>query len=317
MWVKRAFLAGGVFGVMTAVATSGSAQGTQAAPSPAPATAQSPSGQAAPAPRAAQSNSGRPAGGFVPGQKRAPGDPAQIARGKTLFEINCRGCHGADLRGGDMGGPNLLRSQVALSDQNGELIVPIIEGSRQNMGMPAIGLSPEDAKTVAAYVRSVIETIGRQGTPPTAGREPPSILVGNANEGKTYFAVKCSGCHSATGDLQGIATRIPDPKTLQTAWVAGISREELRALAPGATNPRIPKVVVSLPSGENVEGQLVEIDDFLVTVQLADGTERSFQRNGDVPKIVLHDPMKQHRDLLAQYTDKDIHDVTAYLVTLK
>jgi len=216
-----------------------------------------------------------------------------------------------------MGGPNLLRSQVALSDQDGELIVPIIEGSRQNMGMPAIGLSPADAKAVAAYVRSVIETIGKQGTPPSTGREAPSILVGNAGEGKTYFAVKCSGCHSATGDLKGIASRIPDPKTLQTAWVAGINREELRALTPGTANPRTPTVAVTLPSGENVEGQLVQIDDFLVTVRLADGTERSFRRDGDVPKIVIHDPMKQHRDLLAQYTDKDIHDVTAYLVTLK
>src|SRR5882757_8737218 len=81
---------------------------------------------------------GRRAGGFVPGQQRPPGDPAQIARGKTLYGISCTSCHGADLRGGDLGGPNLLRSQVALSDQNGELIVPIIQGSRQNSGMPAI-----------------------------------------------------------------------------------------------------------------------------------------------------------------------------------
>ena len=79
---------------------------------------------------------GRRSGGFVPGQQRPPGDPAQIARGKTLYGISCTGCHGADLRGGDMGGPNLLRSQVALSDQDGELIVPIIQGSRQNTGMP-------------------------------------------------------------------------------------------------------------------------------------------------------------------------------------
>src|SRR4051812_32576553 len=87
-------------------------------------------------------------GGFVPGQQRPPGDPVQIARGKTLYGIACTSCHGADLRGGDMGGPNLLRSQVALSDQNGELIVPIIQGSRQNAGMPAIAMSPEDAKAV-------------------------------------------------------------------------------------------------------------------------------------------------------------------------
>src|SRR5438477_717420 len=102
---------------------------------------------------------GRRVGGFVPGQQRPPGDPVQIARGKTLYGIACTSCHGADLRGGDLGGPNLLRSQVALSDQNGELIVPIIQGSRQSAGMPAIPMSPEDAKATAAYVRSVMETI--------------------------------------------------------------------------------------------------------------------------------------------------------------
>src|ERR1700693_6508264 len=80
----------------------------------------------------------RRAGGLVPGQKRAPGDPAQIARGKTIHGISCTSCHGADLRGGDLGGPNLLRSQVALIDQDGELIVPIIQGGLQNCGMPAI-----------------------------------------------------------------------------------------------------------------------------------------------------------------------------------
>src|SRR5882762_6969740 len=120
---------------------------------------------------------GRRGGGFVPGQQRPPGDPAQIARGKTLYGIHCTSCHGADLRGGDLGGPNLLRSQVALSDQDGELIVPIIQGSRQNMGMPAISVSAEDAKAVAAYVRSIEETIGRQGFPPSVGMAAPSVLA--------------------------------------------------------------------------------------------------------------------------------------------
>src|SRR5271170_5670674 len=126
------------------------------------------SAQATPPPASPPpAQNGRRAGGFVPGQQRPPGDPAQIARGKTLYGINCTGCHGADLRGGDLGGPNLLRSQIALSDQDGELILPIIQGSRQNMGMPAIGLSPEDGKAVAAYVRSVVGMIGVQGTPPS------------------------------------------------------------------------------------------------------------------------------------------------------
>ncbi len=275
--------------------------------------AQAPGVQNAPPP-----NEPEHRGAFVPGQKRPAEDPAQVARGKILFGVNCRGCHGADLRGGDLGGPNLLRSQVALSDRNGELIVPIIHGSRQNMGMPAIGLSDADANAVAAYVRSVIGTIQGQGAPPSAGQQVPSILVGNASEGKAYFATKCSGCHSVTGDLNKIAVRIPDPKRLQDAWLAGGTRQEEEEASESAeSTPRTVTATVTLPSGESVEGKLVRIDDFLITVTVADGSQKTYQRSGDTPKIVIHDPLKVHRDLLAQYSDRDIHDVTAYLVTLK
>ncbi len=263
-------------------------------------------------PAAAPQTPPRRSGGFVPGQRRPPGDPAQIEHGKALYGVSCAGCHGADLRGGDLGGPNLLRSQVALSDQNGELILPIIQGSRQDAGMPAIPISPENGLAVAAYVRSVLDMIGSQGKPPSVGKEAPSILVGDPAAGQKYFAAKCGSCHSPTGDLQGIGARFTNPRTLQTFWVSGGGRRRRGPSTPGAA-----KVSVTLPSGETVEGNLVRIDDFLVTVALVDGTTRTFRRDGDVPKVEVHDPMKIHRDMLAVYTDKDIHDVTAYLVTLK
>ena len=257
-------------------------------------------------------------GGFVPGQTRVAADPAQLERGKAVYGISCTICHGADLRGGDMGGPNLLRSQAALSDKDGEQIVPIIQGSRQASGMPAINMSPEDAKAVAAYVRSVLETIGRQGMPPSIGKAATEIVVGNAAEGQAFFTAKCASCHSATGDLQGIATRYGDAKMLQNAWVSGGGgRRGGGPPAQGLTNPRTPTVVVTLPSGETVAGVLLRIDNFIVTVGLPDGGFRSFRRRGDVPKVEVHDPMKGHRDLLAILTVKDMHDVTAYLGTLK
>ena len=262
-------------------------------------------------------------GGFVPGQQRPAGDPEEIARGKALYGINCTGCHGADLRGGDMGGPNLLRSQVALSDREGEAIVPIIEGSRQSAGMPAIQMSAADAKATAAYVRSVLETIGRQGMPPSVGMAAPSILVGDAKAGQAFFDSKCAGCHSVTGDLSGIAAKYPDPKMLQNAWVSGGGTGRggrgggRGAPAPGTPNPRAVTAVATLPSGERVEGQVMRIDDFLVTLRLADNSLRTFRRAGDAPKVEVHDPLKGHKDLLAAYTDQEMHDVTAYLVTLK
>ena len=250
------------------------------------------------------------AGGFVPGAVRPQADPAVVARGKTLFGINCQGCHGPDLRGGDMGGPNLLRSPAALRDQNGELIVPIIQGSRQTMGMPKIGLSIEDSNTVAAYVRSVIGMIGSAGVPPES-HEPATIVTGDAAAGEAYFNLKCKTCHSPQGDLQGIATRAGNPKTLQNLWVAG---HPLGAPRPPSA---IATVTVTTAAGEGVTGPLLHLDDFIVTLELPDGTSRSFRRNGDQPKVVVHDPLEAHMEMLPVYTDKNIHDVTAYLVTLK
>ncbi len=258
-------------------------------------------------------------GGFVPGQQRPAGDPAQTARGKGIYGISCRACHGADLRGGDMGGPNLLRSQLALSDRDGEKIIPVVQGSLQAGGMPAIPMSPNDAKAVAAYVRSIMATIGGQGMPPSS-QEPPTIVVGNAADGQVYFAQKCASCHSEgnlTGsDLRGIATRIADPKMLQNAWVAGGSRMGRAAAGPPSAK-RTVTVSVTPPNGGIVEGRLLRIDDFAVALELPDGTSRSFRRDGDVPKVEVHDPLTAHRELLSIYSDQDVHNVTAYLVTLK
>lgn len=256
---------------------------------------------------------GQPGGqqpAFNSGPGRAPEDPAVVAKGKTLYSVSCQACHGRDLRGGDMGGPNLLRSQVALTDQHGELIVPIIQGARMAQGMPNIGLNNEDAGAVAAYVRSVIGTIGRQGAPPPGETKALNIVVGDSTRGQAYFAQHCASCHSATGDLKGIATTIPDPSRLQARWISG-----------GIANPRsatgTPSADVTLTTGQKISGNIVHIDDFLVTLKLNDGTERSFTRKGSLPTVVVHDPLQQHRDMLPRYTDPDIHDVTAYLVTLK
>jgi cytochrome c oxidase cbb3-type subunit 3 len=291
----------------------------QTPPAPAP---QAPAPPAAPAGGPAQ---GRAAGdgnpqAVFPAQQRPPGDPARIARGKALYGINCTSCHGVDLRGGDQGGPNLLRSQVVLSDQDGELILPIVHGSRQAQGMDPINISDDDVRAVAEYIHSVAATIRNQGMPPTTGVAVTNVLVGDAAAGQAYFAAKCSGCHSATGDLQGLATRVPDAKALQNLWVSGGSGRGggRRGGAAGTgVDRRAVVAVVTLPGGEKIEGRLVRADDFLVTLRLADNTTRSFRRDGDKPKVEIRDPLQAHRDLLAVYTDKDMHDVTAYLATLK
>ena len=272
---------------------------------------------------------GRGNPGVFPAQQRPPGDPAVVARGKTLYGLSCSFCHGPDLRGGQLNGPNLLRSQLVLSDQSGELILPIVRGSRAEKGMPPIPMPDEDVTAVAEYIHSVAALSPRQGMPPP-GETPIvlDVLVGDASAGRSYFDAKCSACHSATGDMQGIASRIPDAKALQNLWVSGgpaggrgrgaPSTGSGQAGGQGAgPNPaRAVTVTVTLPN-EKVEGRLLRIDDFIVTVIEGDGRIRSVRRNGPLPKVEVRDPLEPHRTLLSGYTDKDMHDVTAYLATLR
>jgi cytochrome c oxidase cbb3-type subunit III len=278
-------------------------------------------GPPAPTPPATPGPQGRGRGGeSFPAQQRPPADPAVIERGRTIYGVTCTFCHGADLRGGQLNGPNLLRSDLVLSDQHGELILPIVRGARADKGMPPIQMTDEDVKAVAEYIHSVWAKSPRQGMPPPGGAPPElNILVGDAAAGRAYFDAKCGSCHSASGDLQGIATRVPDPKALQNLWVSGgnVAGRGGRGAAPNAPNPRAVTVKVTLPSGEMVEGRLVRIDDFFVSLSLADGTIRSFTRQGPRPRVEVHDPLEPHRALLSVYTDKDMHDVTAFLATLK
>jgi cytochrome c oxidase cbb3-type subunit III len=262
-----------------------------------------------------------------PAQQRALADEKLVARGKSLYEINCRACHGADLRGGDAGGPNLLRSQLVLNDQHGELMLPVVRNGRQSPGMPpmpALPLSDEDITAVAEYIHAVAATMRGQGAPPPGAEVELNIVVGDAKAGQAYFASKCASCHSPSGDLQGIASRISSPLQLQNLWVSGgggRGGRGGRGAPPGgpasAPDRREVTVTVALSSGQRIEGRLDRIDDFVVTLTPSDGIQRSFRRNGDVPKVEVHDPLEGHRQLLTVYTDKDIHDVTAYLVTLK
>ena len=274
-----------------------------------------------PAPPAGAQGPGAPGGGrgaTYPAQQRPPGDPAVIARGKTLYGINCASCHGPDARGGDQGGPNLLRSQLVLNDQHGELMLPIVQGSRQNMGMDPINIPAADVTAIAEFIHSLA------GAGRGRGAAPLNILVGTATAGQAVFTARCASCHSVTGDLMAIATKIPDPLTLQNFWISGGGGGGRGGgggagggAAAIANNVPPTTVTVSLPSGQKADGRLVRIDDFLVTLVDANGNTRTFRRDGDVPKVEVHDPLEPHRQLLPKYTDKEIHDLTAYLVTVK
>jgi cytochrome c oxidase cbb3-type subunit 3 len=292
------------------------------APTPAP---QAPAPQPS-APQTAPPQGGRGGRGQIatfPAQQRPPGDPAVIARGRSLFDVNCRLCHGADLRGGDMGGVNLLRSTLVLNDQHGELILPVVQGGRANPGLPPMPPFPQipddDVKAIAEYIHSVAATMRGQGNPPP-GAEPVvlNIVVGDPAAGRAYFQSKCASCHSTSGDLAGIASRYTEPVQLQNAWVSGGGSGGGRGARGGGRGGRAQTTVtVTTPQGQRVQGRLDRIDDFIVVLTPADGVQRSFRRVGDLPRVEIHDPLEGHKKLLPVYTDKDIHDVTAYLVTVR
>jgi cytochrome c oxidase cbb3-type subunit III len=265
-------------------------------------------------------SAGQPRANF-PQQQRPPGDPALIARGRGLYGVHCTACHGPDLRGGDQGGPNLLRSLVILTDQKGEDIMPVIrDGRRGAVGtMPAFALPENDLLAIVEYLHSVMGQAGRQGRPPEA--ETPvelNVLVGDASAGQVYFARACSRCHSPTGNLQGIATRVGDARALQNLWVSGGSSGRGGGGRGGevAESARA-MVTVTVPGSAPIVGRLVRIDDFVVTLVQDDGVRRSFSREGALPKVEVSDPLEPHRRLVLELTDRDMHNVTAYLATLK
>ncbi len=233
---------------------------------------------------------------------RPPADPASIERGKAIFGVNCAFCHGVDARGGS-GGTNLIRAELVLNDKEGELIGPVVRGGRE--GMPKFDLSNTQIADIANFVHSF-----RVGGYDISRMTPESIVTGDAKAGEAYFAKTCGGCHSVSGDLKGIAGRVTDPKALQQHWLMPGSGR-------GGTVRTPTTVTVTQNGGKVSKGRLVRIDDFLVTLVDSDGVPRTFTRDGDRPKVELNDPLKPHRDLLRTYEDKNIHDVTAFLVTVK
>lgn len=267
-----------------------------------------PAGRAAgPGPAAGQAG-GLGARGGRAGQPQV--DPVTLERGRGLYSVNCASCHGSEARGGESG-TNLLRSALMLDDEGGNLLLPLVKAGRAERGMPARpDLSDSQIRDIATFL-ATLRTTGRD---PGRNR-PATIVVGDAAAGQAYFGTACSKCHSLTGDLSGLAARYPDPRQLQQVWLAGTAAGGRGA--PAGARPKPIRITVTLPSGEKVEGTQIRLDDFIVSILTDDGSTRTFTRNGDVPKMEIRDPLQAHRALVPTYTDRDIHNLTAFLVTAK
>jgi cytochrome c oxidase cbb3-type subunit 3 len=254
-------------------------------------------------------------GGF-PQYTRPLASEDVLARGKALYEQNCASCHASDLRGVlAKNGPNILQSTIVFSDKQGEGVAAALQQHK-----PVINLPTEDTHAIAEYLHSVQATMGPQGSPP--GRNPVgltyNVLVGDAKAGEAAFQRLCSNCHSVTGDLKGIGTKYSDPKTLQNTWVSGGGGGRGRGRGRGAGGGL--QGTVTLANGQKFEGRLTRHDDFLIVLELADGTRKSFAIQNGEPKLEIRDPQEAHKKMLLVMDDpdnKNMHDITAYLATIK
>jgi mono/diheme cytochrome c family protein len=244
-----------------------------------------------------------------------PTDPAAVERGQRLHVQECGFCHGANARGGS-GGPDLTRSALVQTDENGKQLGEFLQVGRPDRGMPKFDLTPAQSTDLAAFLHGAIYLNANRRL-----YKILDILVGDAKAGEAYFsgAGRCSSCHSPSGDLKSIGAKY-EPATLQ----GRLLMPRGRAAAPGAApdplyaQPTSIRATVTTPSGESVTGGLVRMSDFEITLfEPASRTMRSWLRNGDVPKVVVTDPLQAHLDHLTKWTDADMHNMTAYLASLK
>ncbi len=262
------------------------------------------------APRPAQSAGGPGRGGRNFLISRDVPDPAAVERGKTNFVAKCGFCHGSNANGGESG-PDLIRSVLALDDEGGDKIGPVIRTGRTDKGMPAFPMSDDQIKDIASFLRS-----RQQAAIDRGAYTIQNIVTGDAKKGQAYFngAGRCNTCHSPTGDLAGLAAKY-DPVALQSRFLYPGARRQRRGEGPPQRTPVSP-VTVTLASGQTVSGTLEYLDDFDVALRDASGNYRSFSRGAGV-KVDVRDPLAAHEELLKKYTDEEMHNLVAYLVTLK
>ena len=232
----------------------------------------------------------------------------QVDAGRPIFSSRCGFCHGRDAAGGETG-PDLTRSTLVAEDVRGDRLAPVIRSGRTDKGMPGFNLSPADMDAVVAFIhdqktRAESQEGGRRSV------DPSDLQSGSAERGQQYFngAGGCSRCHSPTGDLAGVANRFEGLALLQRMLYPAGGR--------GSEPPRSPATAtVTTRSGETITGRLAFRDEFTIGVVDQSGWPRSWPVNQ--VKITIDNPLDAHTAQLAKYTDDDMHDVLAYLQTLR
>lgn len=220
--------------------------------------------------------------------------------GQSEFVQQCGFCHGRDAGGGE-DGPDLTRSKLVAEDVKGNKIGPVVRNGREGTAMPRFTVSDSELAALVTYIHAQ-KTLAESQNGQRKGVDASDLQTGIADSGRQYFngAGKCNTCHSPTGDLAGFADRFEGLKLMQ------------RFLYPRGAAA---KMTVTLPSGQTVTGTREYQDEFYVGLKDAAGSYHSWP--ADKVKFKVDDPSEAHVDQLAKYSDDDIHNLMAYLQTLK
>jgi cytochrome c oxidase cbb3-type subunit III len=240
-------------------------------------------------------------------------DQEVVERGSSLFVSQCGFCHGSNARGGSTG-PGLTRSELVQNDEGGKQLEAFLRAGRPDKGMPAFQLTADQVGDVATFLHAAIFL--------NANRRLYQILdivVGDPKAGEAYFAGagKCATCHSPTGDLMGVGAKY-DAVTLQGRMLMPRGGRGAGPPQPAYLDRNAIKATVTLPSRQTISGVLVRLTDFDVTLYDPPTSQiRSWLRNGDVPRVEVVDPLQAHIDMWSRWTDDEMHNMTAYLASLK
>jgi cytochrome c oxidase cbb3-type subunit III len=237
-------------------------------------------------------------------------DKEAAERGRKIFVPTCGFCHGNDAHG--KSGPDLVRSALVLHDNKGDVIGPVIRNGRLERGMPAFSaLSAEQIADISTFLHSRAADVSNR-----FAYKIGDLITGDAQKGAAFFNDDghCGSCHSTTGDLAHIATKY-EPAELQRRMLYPAPNLIDVFLGRAVTPPAPTKVTVQLASGERVSGTLDHLDEFTVTMHDSTGWYRSFSRESLT--VDVQDPRAAHEALLPKYTDQQMHDLLAYLETLK
>ena len=274
----------------------------------------------APPPAAAQSS--KPPAAAKPAERQIPPaiakllgmpppeDPAAVERGEKTFVTRCAFCHGSGATGGE-GGPDLVRSVLVLDDEKGNKIGPVVLEGRPQKGMPKFPLSQAQITDIAAFLHAQAQKKANR-----MAYQIQNVVTGDPKAGESYFEAHCQSCHSPTGDLAGVANKF-DPVALQSRFLYPKTFTYPGMPQHGAPPPPT-RVKVTLADGTSFSGDLKHMDSFSVSLYDSNGDYHSWLKEQNPGmKVEVDDPLAGHVALLAQYSDADMHNILAYLETLK